>query len=183
MYALFFNIVSQLRIMLRVYHLITKILGLSLMFLFQKTVDLLHSRKLDESTARWHQKSPWSLSVRSSHLNFQSYGHIWGLEFNRYVCFSFHGNQTIVSWDIANSIFDLKNSMSRSWPRSYPNDLIWGIAFNRFVCCLFRGNRTVFGWDISNSRFDLEVSFPETNLKFYEKICQKNSFEQNLSKT
>ena len=30
------------------------------------------------------------------------------LEFNRYVCFSFRGNQTIFSWDIANSIFDLE---------------------------------------------------------------------------
>ena len=35
-------------------------------------------------------------------------GHIWGLEFNRCVCFSFRGNRTIFGWDIANSIFDLK---------------------------------------------------------------------------
>ena len=47
-------------------------------------------------------------------------GHIWGLEFNRYVCFSFRGNRTIFGWDIANSIFDLENSRSRSWPRSNP---------------------------------------------------------------
>ena len=47
-------------------------------------------------------------------------GHIWGLEFNRYACFSFHGNQTIFGWDIAHSIFDLENSRSRSWPRSNP---------------------------------------------------------------
>ena len=47
-------------------------------------------------------------------------GHIWALEFNRYVCFSFRGNQTIFGWDIANSIFDLENSRSRSWPRSNP---------------------------------------------------------------
>ena len=26
---------------------------------------------------------------------FKPNGHIWGLEFNRYVCFSFRGNQTI----------------------------------------------------------------------------------------
>ena len=37
-------------------------------------------------------------------------GHIWGLEFNRYVCFSFRGNRTILGWDIANSMFDLENS-------------------------------------------------------------------------
>ena len=36
-------------------------------------------------------------------------GYIWGLKFNRYVCFSFRGNQTILGWDIANSIFDLEN--------------------------------------------------------------------------
>ena len=47
-------------------------------------------------------------------------GHIWGLEFNRYVCFSFHGNRTTFGWDIANSIVDLENSRLRSWPRSHP---------------------------------------------------------------
>ena len=47
-------------------------------------------------------------------------GHIWGLEFNRYVCFLFRGNQTTFGWNIANSIFDLENSRSRSWPRSNP---------------------------------------------------------------
>ena len=41
-------------------------------------------------------------------------GHIWALEFNRYVCFSFRGNRTIFGWDIANSIFDLEKSRSRS---------------------------------------------------------------------
>ena len=47
-------------------------------------------------------------------------GHIWGLEVNQCVCFSFRGNRTTFGWDIANSIFDLENlrSRSRSWPRS-----------------------------------------------------------------
>ena len=45
-------------------------------------------------------------------------GHIWALEFNRYVCFSFRGNRTIFGWDIANSIFDLEKSRSRSRPKS-----------------------------------------------------------------
>ena len=36
-------------------------------------------------------------------------GHIWALEFYRYVCFSFRGNPTIFGWDIANSILTLKN--------------------------------------------------------------------------
>ena len=47
-------------------------------------------------------------------------GHISGLDINRYVCFSFRGHRTIFGWDIANSIFDLENSRSRSWPRSNP---------------------------------------------------------------
>ena len=46
--------------------------------------------------------------------------HIWGSEFNRYVCFLFCGNRTIFGWDITNSIFDLGNWRSRSWPRSNP---------------------------------------------------------------
>ena len=45
-------------------------------------------------------------------------GHIWGLEFNRYVCFLFHSNRTTFGWDIGNSIFAHENSRSRSWPRS-----------------------------------------------------------------
>ena len=51
-------------------------------------------------------------------VKVQPIGHIWGLEFNCYVCFSFCGNRTTFGWDIANSIFDLENSRSRSWPRS-----------------------------------------------------------------
>ena len=47
-------------------------------------------------------------------------GHIQGLEFNQYVCSSFHGNWTIFGWVIGNSIFDHENSRSRSWPRSNP---------------------------------------------------------------
>ena len=45
-------------------------------------------------------------------------GHIWALVFNRYVCFSFRGNRTIFVWDIANSIFDLEKSRSRSRRKS-----------------------------------------------------------------
>ena len=48
----------------------------------------------------------------------KSDGHIWDLEFNRYVCFSFRRNRTIFGRDMANSIFDFENSRSRSWPRS-----------------------------------------------------------------
>ena len=50
----------------------------------------------------------------------KSDGHICGLEFNRCVCFSFRGNRIIFGRDITNSIFDLENSRSWSWPRSNP---------------------------------------------------------------
>ena len=72
-------------------------------------------------------------------------GHIWGLEFNRYVCFSFRGNRTTFGWDIGNSIFDLENPRSRSWPRSNLMVTFEALEFNRYVCFLFRGNRTIFG--------------------------------------
>ena len=71
------------------------------------------------------------------------------LEFNRYVCFSFRGNRTIFGWDIANSIFDLENSKSRSWQRSNlghskvkvmvkvkPDGHIWGLGVQS-ICLLF----------------------------------------------
>ena len=45
-------------------------------------------------------------------------GHIWSLKFHRSVCFSFRGNWTIFGWDIANSIFDLEKSRSRSQRKS-----------------------------------------------------------------
>ena len=62
---------------------------------------------------------PWKFKVKVTD-KVKSDGHIWGLEFNRCVCFSFHGNRTIFGRDIANSIFDLENSSSISWPRSNP---------------------------------------------------------------
>ena len=62
---------------------------------------------------------PWKFKVKVM-AKVKPDGHIWALKFNRYVCFSFRGNRTIFGWDIANSIFDLENSRSRSWPRSNP---------------------------------------------------------------
>ena len=63
--------------------------------------------------------SPWKFKVKVT-AKVKSDGHIWGQEFNRCVCFSFCGNRTIFGRDIANSIFDLENSRSRSCPRSNP---------------------------------------------------------------
>ena len=65
---------------------------------------------------------------------------------------------TIFGWDIANSIFDLENSRSRSWTRSNLMFSFEALEFNRYVCFSFHGNRTIFGWDIANSIFDLENS-------------------------
>ena len=89
----------------------------------------------DTAISKFDQDDPWSRSCVWSKVKvmfdlqnskvkvmvkFRPIGHIWGLEFNRYVCFSFHGNRTTFGWDIANSIFDLENSRSRLWPRSNP---------------------------------------------------------------
>ena len=62
---------------------------------------------------------PWKFRVKVM-AKVKTDGHIWALESNRYVCFSFCGNRTIYGWDIANSIFDLEKSRSRSSPRSNP---------------------------------------------------------------
>ena len=62
---------------------------------------------------------PWKFKVKVM-AKVKPDGHIWALEFNWYVCCSLRGNRTIFGWDIANSIFDLENSRSRSWPRSNP---------------------------------------------------------------
>ena len=135
--------------------------------------------KLDESTARRHLQSPWSLSVRSLHLIM------------------------VTKW--SRSQLTLKIQTSRSWPRLNPlvtfescssidmfafcfmpigpflvqiqqipyltlkfkvkvmakvksDGHIWGLKFNRCVCFSFRGNRAIFGWDIANSIFELEKS-------------------------
>ena len=60
---------------------------------------------------------PWKFKVKVM-AKVKPDGHIWALEFNQYVCFSFRGNRTIFGWDIANSIFDLEKSRSRSRPKS-----------------------------------------------------------------
>ena len=60
---------------------------------------------------------PWKFKVKVM-AKVKPDGHIWALEFNRYVCFSFRGNWTIFGWDKANSIFDLEKSRSRSWRKS-----------------------------------------------------------------
>ena len=62
---------------------------------------------------------PWKFKVKVM-AKVKSDGHIWGLRVQSICLFWFRGNRTIFGWDIANSIFDLENSRSRSWPRSNP---------------------------------------------------------------
>ena len=80
-------------------------------------------------------------------------GHIWGLEFNRYVCFWFRGNRTIFGWYIANSIFDLENSRSRSWPRSNPV-----VTFEALGLIDILSWQSDHFWDTANPIFDLKNS-------------------------
>ena len=87
----------------------------------------------DTAISKFDHENPWSRScvrskvkvtfdLQNSKVNVmvkvKHIGHIWGLEFNRYVCFLFRGNRTTFGWDIGNSICYLENSRSRSWPRS-----------------------------------------------------------------
>ena len=77
------------------------------------------------------QNSKVKVMVKVKHI-----GHIWGLEFNRYVCFWFRGNRTTFGWDIGISIFDLEYSRSRSWPRS--NLMVTFEALNSIDMFAFR---------------------------------------------
>ena len=58
----------------------------------------------------------WKFKVKVM-IKVKPIGHIWGLEVNRYVCLLFRGNRTIFGWYIANTIFDLEKSRSRSRSR------------------------------------------------------------------
>ena len=57
----------------------------------------------------------WKLKIKIQ-ANFNPNCGIWDLEFNWHFCLFFRGNQTILEWDIANSIFGTKNSRPRPWP-------------------------------------------------------------------
>ena len=49
-------------------------------------------------------------------------GHIWALEFNRYVCFLFQGNRAIFGWDIEN----LGQGHDKNRPKSNQVIYRWG---------------------------------------------------------
>ena len=67
----------------------------------------------DTAISKFDHENPWSRSCVWSKVKvtfdlqnskvkvmvkFKPIGHIWGLEFNRYVCFSFRGNRTTFGW-------------------------------------------------------------------------------------
>ena len=113
-----------------------------------------------QGKTHWSQLRPGIHSIClfsfRSHLKIQGQAHGQSLKFNRYVCFSFHGNRTILAWDIANYIFDHeKSSQGHGQGQSWRSHLL---EFNRYVCFSSCCNWAIFGWDIANSMFDLENS-------------------------
>ena len=78
---------------------------------------LVVSWQLDHFWLRYRKFHIWCWKFKVM-ANVKHDGYIWGLEFNRNVCFSFRGNQTISGWYIANSIFDLEKSRSRAQRKS-----------------------------------------------------------------
>ena len=98
---------------------------------------------------------PWKFKVKVM-AKVKSDGHIWALDFNRYVRFSFLNDRTIVGWDIANSIFYLEKSRSRS--RSSQGQ----------------------GRPKSNQVFYRSGLTIVPKMKEIRKVVQKLSFEQNL---
>ena len=48
------------------------------------------------------QFATWKFGRALSTVGIKPDGHIWGLEFNQYVCFSFLGNRAIFGWDMSN---------------------------------------------------------------------------------
>ena len=112
----------------------------------------------DTAISKFDHENPWSRScvwskvkvtfeLQNSNVKVmvkvKPIGHIWGLEFNRYVCFSFRGNLTT---------FWLRYSKFHIWPWKFtvmvmvkvkPDGHIWGLDSNRYVCFSVRGNRTI----------------------------------------
>ena len=60
-------------------------------------------------------------------VKVKSDGHIWGLKFNRYICFSFRGNRTVLGSDIANSVFDFEKFKVKVMAKVNPDGYIWGL--------------------------------------------------------
>ena len=132
----------------------------------------------DTAISKFDHENPWSRSCVWSKVNvtldlqnskvkvmvkFKPISHIWGLEFNRYVC-KFY----IWPWKFKVKVM----------AKVKPDGHIWALEFNRYVCFSFRGNRTILGLGIANSIFDLENVMAKVKpdghiwaLKFYRYVC------------
>ena len=83
-------------------------------YLVDHTLDVGHRMAM---VNEFDHENPWSRScvwskvkvtfdLQNSKVKVKPIGHIWGLKFNQYVCFSFRGNRTNLGWYIGNAIFD-----------------------------------------------------------------------------
>ena len=89
----------------------------------------------------WSKSSAWSkvkvtFYLQNSKVNVmvkvKPIGHIWGLEFNQYVCFSFRDNRTTFGWDRKSQIWPWKFKV-KVMAKVKPNGYIWALEFNRYV--------------------------------------------------
>ena len=83
---------------------------------------------------------PWKFKAKVM-AKVKSDGHSWGLQFNWYVCFSFHGNRTIFGWDTANPIFDLEKGQGHG-----QGQIRWSYlrhTVQSMYVCFFCGNQQI----------------------------------------
>ena len=117
----------------------------------------------DTAVSKFDHENPWStvciwskvkvkFDLENSKVRImvkvKPIGHIWGLEFNRYVCFSFRGNWTTFGWYSKFHIWPWKFKV-KVMAKVKPDGHTWGLEFNRYVCFSFHGNRIIFGWDMA----------------------------------
>ena len=122
-------------------------------------------------------------------------GHIWGVEFNRYVCFWF---QTFFGYDIANSICE--RTQFKSMAKVQPEGHIGGLEFNRYTWFLFHGSEAFLterskipywtlkllsqGLEEYRQKFNQAIYMTESSnllkVKEIRKVVRRLSLEQNL---
>ena len=114
--------------------------------------DLQSYKALNESTARWHLKEPWSPSPRSLSLTLVQ----------TIRSFSFRGNRITLLYQISYLTLKMEGQYDRqgqtSWSHMRPR-------FQSICLILILDNRTTLGWDIPNSTSDLEKASSRSWLK------------------
>ena len=100
-------------------------------------------------------------------------GHIWGPEFNQYVCLLFHDNRTIFGWDSKFSIWPWKFKV-KFMAKVKSDGHIWGLEFNQYVWFSFCDKRIISGWDIQIPHLALKIhgqghddNWPKSNQAIY----------------